>query len=351
MARIAYLPLHHGRAPRWLFEKMRRLSGVIMELIIIEQGKEKVLELLSDPCWFQAFGCVLGFDWHSSGLTTTVMGALKEALKERDLGIWVAGGKGRVARRTPDEVRDVAEKVGLNPEPLIYASRMSAKVDSAGLQDGYELYHHTLVFTEEGKWSVIQQGMNPQLRYARRYHWNWKELSSFVKEPHKGIISEGFTKPLNLVAVESEEARNTITELSKENPEKIERELKRLEELKLPGRHEVELKDINPQRIKRILLSTYENPPEDFERLLGREGIGPRTLRALALISELVYGTPVSYRDPARFSFAHGGKDGHPYPVDRRTYENSIRILEEAVRKAKIGEKEKLFALKKLEAL
>jgi hypothetical protein len=351
---IANLPLHHGRAPRWLFERMVLLAREITVAIVTDFGPEEMLRRLSHPYWFQAFGCILGFDWHSSGVTTTLCGALKESIKgiERDLGLFVAGGKGRTSRRTPLEIVTWGEKISLNPAPLVYASRMSAKVDSAAVQDGYQLYHHTFLFTPRGSWTVIQQGMNEANRYARRYHWLGEAVTNFVNEPHAAILSEVRGETLNLTASESEPARTAITGIAtEEKPEKVISELKRLKTLNLPSRHQIFTSDLHPDSLSKILLSTYERQPQDFERLLGLSGVGLKTIRALSLISELVYGIEPSYRDPARYSFAHGGKDGIPYPVDRQTYDQSIELLSRAIGRAKLGLSEKQKAFNRLNRL
>ncbi|MEO0137660.1 MAG: DUF763 domain-containing protein [candidate division WOR-3 bacterium] len=387
---IADLPLHYGRAPKWLFEKMARLSRAIIEAIVIEYGPEEFLKRISDPYWFQAFGAVLGFDWHSSGVTTTVCGAMKEGTKDIafELGLFFCGGKGGTSRKTPEEIEKICLKLGKDPKNLIYASKMSAKVDNTCVQDGYNLYHHMLIFTKNLKWAVIQQGMSisrsqvdvssqkdglfstiintipkgekhpppciPQKKArvrnkkgtARRYHWLSLCLNSFVCEPHKAVCCDIIQPCLNMVAAESEASRRTITLLSKEKPEKILKETELI--LRMPARHPVLAIDIDPRYFYKILLKTYEYAPKDFEDLLLIEGIGPKTLRALALIGELIYGVTPSFRDPARYSFAHGGKDGHPYPVDREVYNQSISILESAIKKAKLGANDKLKALKKL---
>jgi len=350
---IAHLPLHYGKAPAWLFSKMKRLSREITIWVVSEFGPQEMLLRLSDPNWFQAFGCVLGFDWHSSGLTTTVCGALKEGIAglESDLGLFVAGGKGGRSRKTPSEIESFCDRIYLEPQKLIYASRMAAKVDNSGLQDGYQLYHHVFLFTKDGYWGVIQQGMNENTRYARRYHWLSRDVHDFVCDPHAAVCCDLLGKPLNMVALESGEARAISTSLSKENPESVAQELLKLQNLDLPSHHQVLLRDINPQKIKQILLASYETQPENFEALLATPGIGPKTIRALALVSELVYGAKVSFRDPVRYSFAHGGKDGHPYPVDRSLYNSSIDILRKALNAAKVGNIEKLEALKRLSAL
>ena len=348
---IAHLPLHYGKAPPWLFERMVKLAREITIVIVTDFGPQEMLRRLSHPYWFQAFGCILGFDWHSSGVTTTLCGALKEGLKglERDLGFFVAGGKGRTSRQTPLEIENWGERISLNPEPLVYASRMSAKVDSAAIQDGYQLYHHVFFFTAKGSWAVVQQGMNETNRYARRYHWLSETVADFVNEPHAAILSETRGEALNLVASESAPARTTITDIvTEQKPEVLLVDLKKLKTLDLPQRHEIWVDDLHPDSLSKILLSTYERQPQNFEQLLGLSGVGPKTMRALSLISELIYGVAPSYRDPARYSFAHGGKDGIPYPVDRKTYDQSIELLSRAINRSKLGIGEKGEALHRL---
>lgn len=351
---IATLPLHGGKAPRWLFSRMKLLAREIVIALVSEYGPEEVLRRLSDPFWFQAFGCVLGFDWHSSGVTTTACGAVKEGIKDlgSDLGLFVAGGKGKVSRGTPAELTGIIERYGLplDPEKLKYCSRMSAKVDSTALQDGYQIYHHCIFFTASGRWSVVQQGMNEETRYARRYHWLSETLNDFVVEPHNAVCCDAQGRVLNFVADESEKARQAITWLSREKPIHVLTELSKLPILELPEHHDVRSSDIDMNRVARILLATYEAQPLCFETLLGIPNVGPKTLRALSLISELVYDAPASIRDPARFSFAHGGKDGYPYPVDRKTYDRSIDLLRKALQAAKIGRTEKIEAFKRLNA-
>ncbi len=341
---IANLPLHYGKAPPWLFDRMVRLAREITIAIVSDFGPEEMLRRLSHPYWFQAFGCILGYDWHSSGVTTTLCGALKEGIRglERDLGLFVAGGKGKTSRRTPEELERWGELISLNPAPLVYASRMSAKVDSSAVQDGYQLYHHSFLFTRKGSWAVVQQGMNEQTRYARRYHWLGESVASFVNEPHSAVLSEGRGMALNLVAAESDPARSTISGIvAEQKPEQIVAELKKIKTLDLPARHYLSTQDLHPDSLSRILLSTYERQPKGFEQLLGLQGVGAKTIRALSLISELIYGVAPSYRDPARYSFAHGGKDGIPYPVDKKTYDQSIELLRKAINRAKLGLTEK----------
>lgn len=352
----ANLPLHYGFTPRWLFEQMTKLAREISIILITEYGVEDYLRRLSNPNWFQAFGCTLGFDWHSSGLTTTTCGAIKEGLRpiQKDLGLFICGGKGKTSRKTPNEIENISQKYSLDSQPLIYASRISAKVDNNALQDGYQLYHHSFFFTPTGKWAVVQQGMSLDSfginrGWARRYHWLSDNVADFVNEPHTGIASESRGEVLNLVAKESKNNRHVSTKISHQNPQKTIQTIAKLQETKLPERHEVLLSDINPNNLEKIFLSTYERQPENFEKLLGMKGVGPKTIRALALISELIYGAPASTHDPARFSFAHGGKDGIPYPVDKKTYTQSINYLSQAVNKAKLGYWEKLHALRRVQ--
>ncbi len=370
---IADLPLHYGRAPRWLFEKMTKLSRAIIEAIVIEYGPEEFLRRVSDPFWFQAFGSVLGFDWHSSGVTTTVCGAMKEGTKNisHSLGLYFCGGKGGTSRKTPQEIEKIAEKIGKDPKNLIYASKMSAKIDNTCVQDGYNLYHHMFIFTKDLKWAVVQQGMRIQpltlsanqrggLSHkgrgnftgkgtARRYHWLSLNLNSFVCEPHTAVCCDIVQPCLNMVAEESEDSRKIVTSLAQVRPEKVIKETEKI--LHMPSRHPILKLDINPKYFYKVLLKTYETAPVNFENLLQIEGIGPKTLRALAMIGELIYGIKPSFQDPARFSFAHGGKDGYPYPVDREIYNKSINFLETTIRKAKIGETDRLKLIRKLARL
>ena len=347
------LPLHYGSAPRWLFERMKNLARQIIFIASEEFGPEEIIIRFSDPFWFQSFGCVLGFDWHSSGLTTTVCGAVKEALRgiEDEVGIYIAGGKGGTSRKAPSEIESKAWRAGLDGSRLIYASRMSAKVDSAALQDGYQIYQHTFLFSRCGLWAVVQQGMNVETQMARRYHWLSEGLDSFVCEPHAAVCCDERVEALNMVAEESSGAREVCAEISREKPESNVRELEKICSLTLPSRHAITFSDINPERLKTIFLKTYEEQPCDFERMLGIRGVGPKTIRALALISELLYGEAPSRRDPARFSFAHGGKDGYPYPVDRNTYDSSVDFLSKAIRQAKLGRSEKLDALRRIQLI
>ena len=360
----ADLPLHNGRAPRWLTARMERLARCIVEMMVVEFGTRHVLARLADPYWFQSFGCLLGFDWHSSGLTTTVCAALKVALTPaaRDLGIHVCGGKGRHSRSTPQEIESACESIGRNPEALVRASRLSAKIDNAALQDGFQLYHHSFFFNDEGDWSVVQQGMAdekdplgaPNRGYARRYHWFSGAMATWLSRPESAICCER-RAPLviDMVAPQAEEMRRTAALIVKEHSaSETALLIERLPHLVMARRHDIVMRDINPHNINRILLKTYRDPPENFLALLAMPGIGPRTLRALALVSEIVYGAPPSWHDPARFSFAHGGKDGTPFPVDRATYDHTIDSLREILSRARgISHSEKRHAFSRLRRL
>lgn len=349
---IAYLPLHYGKAPRWLFERMVKLAREISAIVVREKGSDYLLGRLSDPFWFQSFGCVLGFDWHSSGLTTTVCGAIKEALRgsEGDLGVFVCGGKGKTSRKTPEEIEQLSShyRVSADSHQLVYASKMSAKVDNTAVQDGFQLYQHCFIFSRSGKWAVIQQGMNENSRWARRYHWLSDAMNDFVCEPHAAVCCDQRVAALNMVAKESATTRETSHALANTPAHKVVNEFKKVLELALPKRHPVLIGDIKPANLKRILLTSYERQPKNFEQLLSIEGVGPKTIRALALIAELVYGAKPSYEDPAKFSFAHGGKDGYPYPINRSDYDTSIEVLRKAVADARIGSYDKMRAIKRL---
>jgi len=351
---IAHLPLHGGKAPPWLFQRMVRLGREILRLIVEGHGPEEILKRVADPYWFQSLGCVLGFDWHSSGVTTTVCGALKEGLRgrEKELGLVIAGGKGATSRKTPGEIVSTGEKYSLrqDPDELVYLSRLTAKIDNNAVQDGFQLYHHNFFFTLDGGWAVVQQGMND--RFARRYHWYSEGVESLTVDPHAAICSNlHLDRTLNLVAAESIPTQTVMTELSRERPEKLVSELHKLQTLSLPAHHEVTVRDLHPDSIEKILLKTYAAKAADFQTLLGMPGVGAKTLRALALIADITYGTPASWKDPAKFSFAHGGKDGHPYPVNRRVYEESIEFLKKTVERAKIDRTEKDNSLKRISRL
>lgn len=349
MKRSGYadLPLHGGHVPKWLAERMALLGGAITEAILVEFGKKAFIQRLSDPAWFQSLGCVMGMDWHSSGITTSVMGALKRAInpKAQEFGIYVCGGRGKHSRRTPEELLDVADKTGLNGLDLVRSSRLTAKVDNTAIQDGFQIYLHSFVVSDEGDWAVVQQGMNGNSGYARRYHWSSQDLKSFVEEPHKFVYGKNLGYILNLTHKYANETRDRIVTIGKEHPEKMIEEIRKI---RLPARHDVQQKDVDLKRLGAVLALSHELPTNDFEDLLLVEGLGPRTLQSLTLVSEVIYGTRSRFADPARFSFAHGGKDGHPFPVPTKVYDESIRILKTAVGKAKIGQSDKLKALRSL---
>jgi uncharacterized protein len=350
---LAELPLHGGKAPPWLFARMVLLAREIMGHMVAEHGSEEVLRRLADPFWFQALGCVLGFDWHSSGVTTTTCGALKEAVRgrEADFGFYVAGGKGAVSRKTPAEITTACEGLSREPDALVGASRLAAKVDNTALQDGHQLYHHCFVFTPAGSWCVVQQGMSDQAKTARRYHWLSETVQSFVEEPHAAICCDRRGASLNMVAAESAAARAAVTELAAQPPETMLSLFERVPRLFMPARHPVAHADVDPRQLRKVLLRTYERAPERFETVLATEGLGPKALRALVLTAELIYGAKASARDPARFAFAHGGKDGTPFPVDRATYDGTIEILRNALGRArKIDRSERIRALRRLAA-
>src|SRR5262245_56229626 len=369
--KTADLPLHTGAAPAWLFRRMVDMAGAITTLIVRDGGPNELLRRLSDPFWFQAFGCVLGFDWHSSGVTTTVCGALKEAVRRQssDMGIVVCGGKGATSRKTPDDIRRACDRTGDPAEALVHASKMAAKVDSSAVQDGYEVYHHSFFFVPGGKgaWCVVQQGMNTKSRYARRYHWLSEKMPSFVSDPHAAVACDRRGQILNLVAGEGAQHRKALTALAREHPDRILGELRPLLEephptlfdevgfkagrsanLVLPARHTLSARDISPASLKKVLIKTYEAQAPEFQQLLGEPGIGAQALRSLSLIAEVIYNAPASHRDPAVYSFAHGGKDGHPYKVNRARYDANIERLRETIRAAKIGRTDKESALKSL---
>jgi uncharacterized protein len=356
--RTAHLPLHGGQAPPWLFRRMTRLAGSISQMIVMDTGPAELLRRLSDPLWFQAFGCVLGFDWHSSGLTTVTCGALRQAYLNigPEMGIHVAGGKGGTSRQTPVQIENIAASIGLPDEArrLIYASKMAAKVDSAAVQDGYDLYHHSFFFDDQLHWCVVQQGMNEQSRYARRYHWLGEKVEDFVNEPHAAVAAQAPADKqltLNFVARESAPARTATVDVTHIEPAKLLKEIPTSDEpdLFLPAHHAVLPRDINRSHLEKIARVIEANPPQTFEQLLGMQGVGAATLRSLALLADLIYAKPVSRRDPATFSYAHGGKDGYPFPLDRPTYDRNISFLEQMVQKSRIEAVEKDNALRRLQ--
>ncbi len=345
--RYADLPLHYGKVPPWLAERMRSLGGAIVEAIVQEYGKSAVLSRLSDPFWFQAFGCVLGMDWHSSGITTSVMGALKGAVNYRsnELGIYIAGGKGKHSRETPNELMRFSDKIGLDGDALVRSSKLTAKVDNNAIQDGFQIYLHNFILTNEGEWTVIQQGMDDSTGMARRYHWHSETVQSFVETPHSFIYGKNQGEILNLTDKEAGSAKSGILDLVAEKPSLI---IPEVQKLILPNHHDVRAEDVNLKRLGSVLAVAHDKGLRDFESLLLLEGVGPRTIQSLALVSEIIHGTPSRFADPARFSFAHGGKDGHPFPVPTTVYDETIQVLHTAVEKAKLGNADRSQAIKNL---
>lgn len=342
----ADLPLHYGTVPPWLAQRMMLLGGAIVEAIVIEYRRKALLQRLSDPFWFQSLGCVLGMDWHSSGITTSVMNALKKAINQRssELGVYVCGGRGKSSRQTPAELLEIANKTGLDADELVKSSKLSAKVDNTAIQDGFQLYLHSFVLTVDGEWTVIQQGMNPDNRMARRYHWLSSTLKSFMEEPHTSVCGKNQGLILNLTDKNASSTKNGILELTKEIPDKLMKEVSII----LPEHHDVRVEDVNLKRLGAALVLAHETDISDMESLLLLQGVGPRTIQSLTLVSEVIHGTPSRFSDPARFSFAHGGKDGHPFPVPTKVYDQTIEIFDKAIHQSKLGNKDKSEALKNL---
>lgn len=342
----ADLPLHWGTVPPWLAQRMSTLGGAIVEAIVLEYGRTALLQRLSDPFWFQSLGCVLGMDWHSSGITTSVMNALKKAINKRssELGVYVCGGRGKSSRKTPAELLEIAGRTGLNGDELVRNSRLSAKVDNTAVQDGFQLYLHSFIVTKDGEWAVVQQGMNGESRMARRYHWLSSSVKSFMEEPHASVCGRNQGLILNLTDRQANKTKDAIMELTTELPDKLMHEIS----LILPNHHEVTAEDVNMKRLGAALILAHETDVKDIESLLLLEGVGPRTVQSLTLVSEVIHGTPSRFSDPARFSFAHGGKDGHPFPVPTKIYDQTIEIFDKAIHQAQMGDKDKSEALKNL---
>ena len=347
---VADLPLHGGRVPPWLAERMTQLGTAISESVLYHYGPSELLSRLSDPFWFQALGCVMGMDWHSSGITTSVMGALKRGLNPRahELGIYVCGGRGKHSRKTPDELRAVAGRVGLDGEDLARTSRLTARIDNNAIADGFQLYLHSFVVSKTGEWAVVQQGMNDATGVARRYHWHSATVRDFAAEPHTGIVGDSVLpgEIMNLVDNRAKPAQSALLEIAQENPERTLREVRKLS---MPAHHDVRQKDVDLKRLGGILAVAYARQLRDFCNLLLLENLGPRTLQSLALVAEVIHGTPTRFADPARFSFAHGGKDGHPFPVPLKTYDESLSVLRRALQQAKLGHSEKLDSFGRLD--
>jgi len=345
---VADLPLHGGRVPQWLAERMTQLGTAIAEAIIRDYGASSFLSRLSDPFWFQALGSVMGMDWHSSGITTSVMGALKRGLAPRtgELGIYVCGGRGRFSRNTPQELRAIADRRGLDGDDLVRVSRLTARIDNNAIADGFQIYLHSFILTASGEWAVVQQGLNDDSGMARRYHWHSATVRDFVTEPHSGIVGENQGTIMNLVDAQAKPAQTALLEITRENPEAT---LKEAHHLRLPVHHDVRAADVDLKRLGAVLAIAYERDLHDFAELLLLEKLGPRTLQSLALIAEVVHGAPSRFADPARFSFAHGGKDRHPFPVPLKTYDESLNCLRTSLDKAKLGDRDKLDGFRRLD--
>jgi uncharacterized protein len=345
---FADLPLHGGRVPAWLAERMTKLGSSITEAIIYDYGASAFLSRLSDPFWFQAFGSVMGMDWHSSGITTSVMGALKRGLgpKADELGLYFCGGRGKHARRTPDELRSIADREGFDGDELVRTSRLTARIDNNAIADGFQIYLHSFVLTSSGEWAVIQQGLNDQTGMARRYHWHSAAVRNFVSEPHTGIVGTNLGTILNLVDSGAKPAQTAMIEIVHDNPEKT---LSVARHLRMPAHHDVREKEVDVNRLGAVLAVAYERDLHNFAELLLLEKLGPRTLQSLALVAEVVHGTPSRFTDPARFSFAHGGKDRHPFPVPLKTYDESLNVLRTSLDAAKVGDREKLDGFRRLD--
>ena len=344
----ADLPLHGGTVPRWLASRMTLLGTAITESILLHYGPSEFLSRLSDPFWFQAFGSVMGMDWHSSGITTSVMSALKRGLNPRahELGLYICGGRGKQSRRTPDELREIAERQDLDGDTLIRTSRLTAKIDNNCIADGFQLYLHSFVLCASGEWAVVQQGMNDRNGMARRYHWHSANVRDFVDSPHTGIAGVHQGEILNLVDTHAKPAQHAMLDITRENPI---RTLQEIRHLTMPRHHDVRREDVDLNRLGSVLAVAYEKDLHSFADLLLVENLGPRTLQTLALVAEVVHGTPTRFSDPARFSFALGGKDGHPFPVPLKTYDESIAVLQRGLDAAKLDGGEKLEGFRRLD--
>ena len=349
---VADLPLHGGRVPAWLAARMSTLGTAIAESVMVHYGRPALLSRLSDPFWFQALGSVMGMDWHSSGITTSVMGALKRGLNPRahELGVYICGGRGTQSRNTPGELRSVAERINLDGEALVRTSRLTARVDNNAVADGFQIYLHSFVLTRDGDWAVVQQGMNEASRLARRYHWHSSAVRDFTSAPHTAIVGEHTGTIMNLVDREARPAQDALLAITREDPSRTMADVARLRYLTMPRHHEVRAKDVNDKRLGAVLALAHERDLRDFASFLLLEQLGPRTLQSLALLAEVVHGAPTRFSDPARFAFAHGGKDGHPFPVPLKVYDESIAVLRRALDSAKLGDTDKLGGFKRLDA-
>jgi hypothetical protein len=347
---FADLPLHGGRVPPWLAQRMEQLGTAITESIVYHYGTSEFLSRLSDPFWFQALGCVMGMDWHSSGITTSVLGALKRGVNRRsdELGLYFCGGRGKQSRKTPTELMHVAEAGNLNGNELVRTSRLAAKIDNNTIADGFQIYLHGFVVSAAGEWAIVQQGLNERTGLARRYHWHSANVADFTREPHTAIVGANEGIILNLVDRRADGAQNAIVEIASEKPD---RTLAEIRSLTMPRHHDVRVRDVDLKRLGAVLAVSYEKQFRDFASVLLVENLGPRTLQTLALVAEVMHGAPSRFSDPARFSFALGGKDGHPFPVPLKTYDESLSVLRRSLDAAKLGRSEKVDGFKRLDAL
>jgi uncharacterized protein len=345
---VADLPLHGGRVPQWLATRMTTLGTAISESVLHHYGPSALLSRLSDPFWFQALGSVMGMDWHSSGITTSVLGALKRGLNPRshELGVFVCGGRGTQARKTPQELRAIADRTGLDGEALVRTSRLAAKVDNNAIADGFQIYLHGFIVTNEGEWAIVQQGMNPGSRLARRYHWHSATVKDFTCEPHIAIVGEPEGVIQNLVDQRARPAQRALLDVANDRPQRVLTEVMRM---RMPVRHDVRARDVNLTRLGAVLAVAHDRQLRDFASLLLLEDVGPRTLQTLAMIAEVIHGTPTRFADPARFAFALGGKDRHPFPVPLATFDESIAVLRRSLDAAKLGDTDKIDGMKRLD--
>ena len=357
---VADLPLHGGRVPAWLASRMSTLGTAIAESVMLHYGRPALLSRLSDPFWFQALGSVMGMDWHSSGITTSVMGALKRGLNPRahELGVYICGGRGKQSLKTPAELREIAERTNLDGDTLVRTSRLTARVDNNAVADGFQIYLHSFILTSDGDWAVVQQGMNEASRLARRYHWHSASVRDFTSAPHTAIVGEHAGTIMNLVDREARPAQNALLAITREDPARTLADVRAAfahfssapRRLEMPAHHDVRAKDVNEKRLGAVLALAHERDLRDFASFLLLEQLGPRTLQSLALVAEVVHGTPTRFDDPARFAFAHGGKDGHPFPVPLKVYDESISVLRRALDSARLGDTDKLGGFKRLDA-
>jgi uncharacterized protein len=346
---VADLPLHGGRVPQWLATRMTTLGTAISESVVHHYGSSALLSRLSDPFWFQALGSVMGMDWHSSGITTSVLGALKRGLNPRahELGIYICGGRGKHSRNTPAELRTIADKTGLDGDALVRNSRLAAKVDNNAIADGFQIYLHGFILSSRGEWAIVQQGMNEGTRLARRYHWHSATVKDFTCEPHTAIVGPGADGVIqNLVDERAKPAQGALLAIANDNPQ---RTLTEVMKMRMPIHHDVRAKDVDLTRLGAVLAVSHDRRLRDFASLLLLENVGPRTLQTLAMIAEVIHGTPTRFADPARFAFALGGKDRHPFPVPLKTYDESIDVLRRSLDAARVGDTEKIDGMKRLD--